>query len=151
MGVDLNLPPALNFLRGLTKPRGAMLQDSLPFFDGPEQMQKGVSGDKDAGSSHGDHVKKKKPAFRSQPGHIRISRVCPGINGFQNSQNRPMGNQGCHTLLEGEDELPCYQHWEGVLQKKDPRQHDFLIVNNISIQYILIIVSLPSSPRSSPP
>lgn len=35
-----------------------MLQDSLPFFDGPEQMQKGVSGDKDAGSSHGDHVKK---------------------------------------------------------------------------------------------
>lgn len=37
-----------------------MLQDSLPFFDWPEQMQKEVSGDKDAGSSHGDHVKKKK-------------------------------------------------------------------------------------------
>lgn len=36
-----------------------MLQDSLPFFDWPEQMQKEVSGDKDAGSSHGDHVKKK--------------------------------------------------------------------------------------------
>lgn len=33
-----------------------MLQDSLPFFDWPEQTQKGVSGDKDAGSSRGDHV-----------------------------------------------------------------------------------------------
>lgn len=42
-----------------------MLQDSLPFFDGPEQMQKGMPGDKDAGSSHGDHVKKKtKPGIQ---------------------------------------------------------------------------------------
>lgn len=112
-----------------------MLQYSLPFFDWPEQMQKGVSGDKDAGSSRGDH--EQNPGIQVQPGPIRISRVCPGVNGFQNSQNRPMGNQGCHTLLEGEDESPCYQHWEGVLQKKDPRQHDFFkIENNISIYNI---------------